>query len=73
MVIESSSVVSVLFIEVFNHPYISFFHLLVNGFFVLLLWNKSQGFFRGSQKTDFYNETEVRKVMVDFKFDALYR
>ena len=26
--IESSSLVSVLFIEVFSHPYISFFHLL---------------------------------------------
>ena len=34
-VIESSSfVVSVLFREVFSHPYISFFHLLVNGFCV---------------------------------------
>ena len=31
-VIESSSLVSVLFIEVFSHPYISFFNLLVNGF-----------------------------------------
>ena len=31
-VIESSSLVSVLFREVFSHPYISFFHLLVNGF-----------------------------------------
>ena len=33
-VIESSSLVSVLFREVFSHPYISFFHLLVNGFCV---------------------------------------
>ena len=31
-VIESSSLVSVLFREMFSHPYISFFHLLVNGF-----------------------------------------
>ena len=30
-VVESSSLVSVLFREVFSHPYISFFHLLVNG------------------------------------------
>ena len=33
MVIESSSLVPVLFREGFSHPYISFFHLLVNGFF----------------------------------------
>ena len=32
--VESSSLVSVLFREAFNHPYISFFHLLVNGFSV---------------------------------------
>ena len=30
-VVKSSSLVSVLFREVFNHLYISFFHLLVNG------------------------------------------
>ena len=36
MVIESSSLVPVLFREVFSHPYISFFHLLVNLFFLLL-------------------------------------
>ena len=33
-VVESSSLVSVLFREAFSHPYISFFHLLVNGFCV---------------------------------------
>ena len=33
-VIESSSLVPVLFREVFSHSYISFFHLLVNGFSV---------------------------------------
>ena len=33
-VIESLSLVLVLFREVFSHPYISFFHLLVNGFSV---------------------------------------
>ena len=30
--VESSSLVSVLLREAFNHPYISFFHLLVNSF-----------------------------------------
>ena len=35
-VIESSSLVPVLFREVFSHPYISFFHLLVNIFSVIL-------------------------------------
>ena len=33
-VIESSSLVPVLFREVFSHPYISLFHLLANGFSV---------------------------------------
>ena len=32
--VESSSLVSVLFREALSHPYISFFHLLVNGFSV---------------------------------------
>ena len=32
--VESSSLVSVLFREAISHPYISFFHLLVNGFSV---------------------------------------
>ena len=36
-VIESSSLVPVLFREVFSHPYISFFHLLVNGFSVIYI------------------------------------
>ena len=35
-VVESSSLVSVLFREAFSHPYISFFHLLVNSFVVLV-------------------------------------
>ena len=32
--VESSFLVSILFREAFNHPYISFFHLLVNCFSV---------------------------------------
>ena len=36
-VIESSSLVPVLFREVFSHPYISFFHLLVNVFSVIII------------------------------------
>ena len=35
-VVEGSSLVSVLFREAFSHPYISFFHLLVNGFSVYI-------------------------------------
>ena len=31
------SIVPVLFREVFSHPYISFFHLLVNGFSVIII------------------------------------
>ena len=34
---ESSSLVSVLFREAISHPYISFFHLLVNGFSVIII------------------------------------
>ena len=30
-------------------------------------------FFWWAPEIDFHNETEARKVMVDFKFDALYR
>ena len=37
-VIENSSLVPVLFREVFSHPYISFFHLLVNGFSVIYIY-----------------------------------
>ena len=33
-VVESSTLVSVLFREAFSHPYIPFFHLLVNSFSV---------------------------------------
>ena len=33
-IVESSSLVSVLFQEAISHPYISFFHLLVNDFSV---------------------------------------
>ena len=33
-IVESSSFVSVLFREAISHPYISFFHLLINGFSV---------------------------------------
>ena len=33
--VESSSLVSVLFREAISHPYISFFHLLVNVFSVI--------------------------------------
>ena len=36
-VIESSSLVPVVFREAFSHPYISFFHLLVNGFSVIII------------------------------------
>ena len=35
-IVESSSLVSVLFREDLSHPYISFFHLLVNGFSVII-------------------------------------
>ena len=36
-IVESSSLVSVLFREAISHPYISFFHLLVNGYSVIII------------------------------------
>ena len=42
-IVESSSLVSVLFREVFSHPYISFFHLLVNGFSVIIIIIREYG------------------------------
>ena len=38
---DATSLVSVLFREAFSHPYISLFHLLVNGFSVLIIINFS--------------------------------
>ena len=38
-VVDSSSLVSVLFREAFSHPYISFFHLLVNCFSVIKMYD----------------------------------
>ena len=35
-VVETSSLVSVFFREAFSHPYISFFHLLVIGFVLVV-------------------------------------
>ena len=43
-VVESSSLVSVLFGEAFSHPYISFIHLLVNGFSVIIIILTSRSF-----------------------------
>ena len=42
---------------------------------IIIIMNKSQEatVFSGSPETKFRHETEARKVMVDFKFDALYR
>ena len=44
--VESYSLVSVLFREAFNHPYISFFHLLVNVFSVINIIIIIKHFFR---------------------------
>ena len=42
---------------------------------IIIIMNKSQvtTVFHGRQKIDFRYELKARKVMVDFKFDALYR
>ena len=50
-IVESSSLVSVLFREAISHPYISFFHLLVNGFSVIILT---------------YDEIEKKEVVIFF-------
>ena len=43
--------------------------------FIIIIMNESQEMtvFGGRMKIDFRYETKARKVMVDFKFDALYR
>ena len=38
---------------------------------IMIIMNKSQEMW--SPETDFRHETVARKVIVDFKFDALYR
>ena len=42
---------------------------------IIIIMNKSQEmtFFLRAPEVDFRYETKARKVMVDFKFDALYR
>ena len=42
---------------------------------IIIIMNKSQEttFFSRLTELDFCYETKARKVMVDFKFDALYR
>ena len=45
-IVESSSLVSVLFREAISHPYISFFHLLVNSFSVIIIIIIINNFFR---------------------------
>ena len=42
---------------------------------MIIIMNKSQEttVFSGRQKFYFLNEIKARKVMVDFKFDALYK
>ena len=76
-IVESSSLVSVLFREAISDPYISFFHLLVNGFSVIIIsiMNKSQEttFFHGRQKLSSAMKQRPEKCQVDFNFDALYR
>ena len=37
-IVESSSLVSILFREAISHLYISFFHLLVNGFSLIYIY-----------------------------------
>ena len=55
--VESSSLVSVLFRKAFNHPYISFFHLLLNGFSVIYIYdcNPCKGSFDYKHKTVRYS------------------
>ena len=51
--VESSSFISVLFREMFSHPYISFFHILVNGFcvtsFRTVLWTTQLPYIGGQE------------------------
>ena len=49
------------------HPYIE------SGTPHSLIMNKSQEITIFSGLPDFHHETDARKMMIDFKFDALYR
>ena len=57
---RSSLLVSVLFREALSHPYISFFHLLVNCFSVTYCIRDSV----------FSEKTHLKKLMFDFEFIA---
>ena len=56
--VESSSLVSVLFREAFSHPYISFFHLLVTVFSVITIINQQL------LQTDFLECTEANATLL---------
>ena len=59
-IVESSSLVSVLFREVISHPYISFFHLLVSGFSVTCIYISVTKFLRKIRATTFTER--LRKI-----------
>ena len=68
--------VSVLFIEVFSYPYISFFHLLVKGFCVIISIIDDEEVTRISvfywvAENDFHHLARPRNLSVDFKYDVL--
>ena len=62
-VIESSSLVPVLFRVVFSHPYISFFHLLANGFSVMV----SSGISDVMIPSVYSEKTRLKKLMIMIK------
>ena len=61
-IVERSSLVSVLFREAISHPYISFFHLLVNGFSVMYIRMGDKKSLNGTLAVD----SPFQTLMVDF-------
>ena len=65
-IVDSSSLVSVLFREAFSHPYISFFHSLVNGFSVTSSIN-----FKIFSKYQFRRDSSMIRLQMLTKFISI--
>ena len=61
LVVESSSLVSLIFREAFSQPYISFFHLLIKFLSVVIIINIFINFFR--QVFTEYTDVVIRSLI----------
>ena len=73
-IVESSSLVSVLFQEAISHPYISFFHLLVNGFSVHVMREYGSTLYVGLARAISPTNTNFRLTFLLSRLqEALYK